>query len=176
GASMYYPGIMNVSDFKLYTPDKSVNEGIIVRSNWTDQSYLQTIQVKLLAGRLFSNQFPADTNARMIMNEIAIKKLGYNTAQNAIGKQVVFDWQGESYKFEIVGVVKDFNFEGLKEPIEPYCFQLGTGGYHYLIAHVKPGNIQQALQSIEKEWLRLNPNEPFEYSFLDQDFQKNYDA
>src|SRR5205814_99073 len=129
-----------------------------------------------LAGRLFSEQFPADTNYRMIMNEVAIKRLGFKTAENAIGKQVVFDWQGQSNKFEIIGVVKDFNYEGLKEPIEPYCFQTTNGNFNYLVAHAKPGDLQPVLSFMEKEWHKFNPNEPFEYSFLDQDFQKNYEA
>jgi putative ABC transport system permease protein len=153
-----------------------VNEGVLVKTNWIDKSFLQTLEVQPLAGRLFSEQFPGDTMRKMVMNEIAIKKLGFKTPEDAIGKQVVFDWQGESYKFDIVGVVKDFNYEGLKLPIEPYCFQVGTGNFNYIVAHAKPGDLQQVLRFIEKEWLKLNPNEPFEYSFLDQDFQKNYEA
>jgi putative ABC transport system permease protein len=76
-----------------------------------------------------------------------------------------------------VGVVKDFHFEGLHSKIQGYGFLLNKQpDYSYIIAHAKGGNVKSALKSIAAAWTNLNPNEPFEYSFLDQDFQKNYVA
>jgi putative ABC transport system permease protein len=81
------------------------------------------------------------------------------------------------YHLEVVGVVKDFHFKDLHEAIEPYGFLLSAGTrFNYIIAHATEGNIPNTLKSLENTWHRLNPNEPFEYSFLDQDFQKNYEA
>ena len=79
--------------------------------------------------------------------------------------------------FSIIGVVKDFHFKDLHSGIESYGFLLNRQPYYnYLIAHVKADNIQSTIKSIGVDWTKLNPNEPFEYSFLDQDFQKNYMA
>lgn len=102
--------------------------------------------------------------------------MGYGQAQNAIGKQIAFDWRDSTYRYEIIGVVKDFNFEGLKEPIQPFAFQTAITQFNYLIVHAKAGDPAPVLQTIAAQWKKLNPNEPFEYSFLDQDFQKNYEA
>lgn len=177
GASEYYPGILNPRDMPLYKEGKTMNEAQRVYMNGVDDKFLPTLGIEPIAGRLFSNQFPADTGYRMILNNRAVSKMGFASAQDAIGKNVVIDWQGTTYRFEVIGVVKDFHFQDLHVPIEPYGFQLNTGsGYNYLIAHAKAGQLDRTLKSIETTWDRFNPNEPFEYSFLDDDFAKNYVA
>src|SRR4030095_12149208 len=63
------------------------------------------------------------------------------------------------------------------EPVQPYGFQLNNNpSYNYLIAHASTSDMKATLNSIESSWKKLNPNEPFEFSFLDQDFFKNYEA
>jgi putative ABC transport system permease protein len=154
-----------------------MNNSKRVFMNWVDESFLQTLGIKKLAGRLFLKEFPADTNFRMILNEQAIKELGFKNAEDAIGKNVLIDWQGQNYRWEIIGVVKDFNFKDLHSAIEPYGFQLNNvPQYNYFIAHANTKDIKNTLSSMQLAWHKLNPNEPFEYSFLDQDFQKNYEA
>ncbi|MGZ5133751.1 MAG: ABC transporter permease [Flavitalea sp.] len=175
GASLYYPGIFNPSDMPLYKEGSSMNESKRVFMNWVDESFLQTLDIKAAKGRFFSKSFPADTNARMILNETAIRQLGFGIPEKAIGKFVVFDWQGERYRYEIIGVAKDFHFQDLHVPIEPYGFQLNNRtSYNYMIAHAKAGDISATLRSLESTWHSLNPNEPFDYSFLDHDFHNSY--
>ena len=177
GATLYYPGIMNPSDMGLYKDGKTVNDARIVHTNWVDESLLQTLNIKPLAGRLFSKDFPADTNNNVILNETAIKEIGFSSPQTAVGGTIHFDWRGQTYSYTIIGVVKDFHFQDLHVPIEPYAFSLNNApSYNYLIVHAKAAYISPVLRSIEGSWKKLNPNEPFEYSFLDEDFQKNYDA
>jgi putative ABC transport system permease protein len=177
GASMYYPGIVNPSDMPLYKEGDNMNSAKRTFMNWIDASFLQTLGIKPASGRLFSPEFPADTNLRMILNEEAIRKIGFKNSEDAIGKNVAIDWQGETYRWQIVGVVKDFHFVDLHSAIEPYGFQLiNNQSFNYLIAHAKTNNMGHVLQSIGKTWKQLNPNEPFEYTFLNDDFQRNYEA
>jgi len=177
GSSSYYPGIMNPSDMPLYREGENMNNSKRVFTNWVDESFLQTLGIKPVAGRLFSKEFPADTNNRIILNEEAVKQIGFKNAQDATGKNVLIDWQGQIYHWEIIGVVKDFHFKDLHSPIEPYGFQLNNvPQYNYLVAHAKTADIKSVLQFVRETWHKLNPNEPFEYSFLDEDFQKNYEA
>jgi len=177
GASMYYPGINNPSDNLFYKEGQDMKSGQRTRTNWVDASFLQTLNIQPVAGRLFREDFLADTNFRVILNESAIKRLGFPSAQNAVGKKVYFDWQGKNYAFDIIGVVKDFHYENLHLPITPYAFQLNNvPEYNYLIVHAKTANMQSLLTTIGNIWHKLNPTEPFEYSFIDQDFQRNYEA
>jgi putative ABC transport system permease protein len=177
GASMYYPGIINPSDMPLYKEGDNMNSAKRTFMNWIDASFLQTLGIKATSGRLFSPEFPADTNLRIILNEEAINKIGFKNAQDAVGKKVGIDWQGETYWWEIIGVVRDFHFVDLHTAIEPYGFQLNNRqSFNYLVAHTKANNMGNVLHSIGETWRRLNPNEPFEYTFLNDDFQKNYEA
>ena len=175
GASFYYPGIMNPSDMGLRREGATPNDAKLVRTNSVDETFLQTLGIQPLAGRLFSAQFPADTNGRMIINLAAVKELGFTSPNEAVGKKLYMDWRGESYEFHVVGVIKDFHFQDLHVPIAPYGFFLNNQPfYSYLLVHAKAGNVSPLLNSIGKTWSSLNPAEPFEYSFLDEDFQKNY--
>ncbi|HEU5366674.1 MAG TPA: ABC transporter permease [Hanamia sp.] len=177
GASAFYPGITNYSDNILYKEGESMNQGKDVRMNYVDTRFLQTLDIQPVAGRLFSDDFPSDTAEAIILNEKAIKALGYSSPDESIGKKLYFDFQGKNYNFHIVGVVKDFHYEDLHLPITPYGFQLSLQpGYNYMIVHAKAGNMNNILATIKNTWHNLNPSEPFEYSFLDKDFQKNYDA
>jgi putative ABC transport system permease protein len=177
GATLYYPGIVNPSDMGLHKEGKTVNDAKLVHTNWVDESLLQTLDIKPVAGRLFSKEFPSDTNERIILNEEAIKQIGFRSPQEAVGSKLYFDWRGQNYVWTIIGVVKDFHFKDLHVPIEPYGFQLNNvPQYNYLIVHSKAADVSSLLKSINASWHKLNPNEPFEYSFLDEDFQKNYEA
>ncbi|HXL55638.1 MAG TPA: ABC transporter permease, partial [Chitinophagaceae bacterium] len=134
GAALYYPGIVNPSDMGLYKEGKTVNDAADVHTNWVDESLLQTLNIKPVAGRLFSKDFPSDTSNRIILNEVAIRKMGFKSPQKAISSKVYFDWRGQNYSWTIIGVVKDFHFQDLHVPIEPYGFQLNSvPQYNYLI-------------------------------------------
>ena len=175
GASIFYPGIANVTDWLLYKQGNTADQTKTVYMNRVDDSYLQTLDIKPVAGRLFSKDFPADTSDRIILNEQAIKNFGFSSPEDAIGKNIVADRGEQQVFYNIIGVVKDFHFKDLHTNIESYGFLLNKRpNYDYLVAHAKSNNIKATLSSIASAWSKLNPNEPFEYSFLDQDFQKNY--
>jgi putative ABC transport system permease protein len=177
GASKYYPGIFNPSDMPIYKEGSDMNHSKRVFVNHVDEDFLQTIGITPVAGRLFSKEFPADTGYRMILNEEAIRQLEFDNMGSVSNKRVKVDWQGETYTFDVIGIVKDFHFKNMHSPIEPFAFQRSSDSdYNYIIAHVAAGDIGKTLRSIENTWKSLNPNEPFEYTFLDEDFQKNYAA
>lgn len=178
GASLYYPGIFNPSDQNFFLPGQTVNEAVNLKTNWVDDNFMQTMAFKPLAGRLFSKDFPGDTMRRVVVNETAIRKFGFKTPDEAIGKDLVFNWKDSAYRFNVVGVVRDFNFESLQKPIHPYAFQLtNESNFNYMVAHAGgSGNMRTILDKVQAAWKKLNPTEPFEYSFVDQDFQKNYEG
>ncbi|WP_234736847.1 ABC transporter permease [Tellurirhabdus bombi] len=174
--TQYYPGIINPSDFSLYRPDQTVNDIKSVKTNWVDFDYLQTMGFQLAAGRLFSRQFPGDTNNRMIVNEALLRKFQI-PLQKAIGQQLNFDWEGKTHQYEIAGVLKDFHFESLHQAIQPYAFMLNSRpNFNYIIVHVNTKDMANVLSFMEQKWKTLRSDEPFEYTFLNEDFQKNYQA
>jgi len=73
----------------------------------------------------------------MVLNEKAITELGFRNAADAVNKNVVIDWQGQTYRWAIIGVVKDFHFQDLHVPITGYAFYLNNKiNYNYIIAHI----------------------------------------
>ena len=177
GASYYYPGVANVTDWLMYKQGNTPDQTKTVYINRVDYSYLQTLGIKAVAGRLFSREFMADTNNAMIINEEAVRQFGYKTSAEAIGKNIVMRPGNEEYLFNIVGVVNDFHFKDLHASIEGYGFLLHrNNSYNYAVAHSKGGDMKAALNVVTAAWRKVNPDEPFEYSFVDEDFQKNYFA
>jgi putative ABC transport system permease protein len=177
GACLYYPGIMNPSDIHLRQEGRTQEDAKDVFINTVDDNFLQTLDIRPVAGRLFSASFRSDTGNRIILNEEAIKQLGFSSASGAVGNNLLFQWRGETMRFPIIGVVKDFHFQDLRVPISPYGFFLNnSSSYNYIVVHSRTSNLSSLLQSLGNTWHQLNPNEPFEYSLLDDDFQKNYEA
>jgi putative ABC transport system permease protein len=174
--AFYYPGIANPNTYSFYRPDQRVDAIHSVKVNPVDYDFLQTMDFRLVAGRLFSRQFPGDTNNRLVVNQATLRTFSIPTAQ-AIGKKLNFTYQGQTNTFEIVGVVSDFHFEDLHQPIQPFAFVLNNRpNFNFLVVHVNTANLQDALGFLEKIWKTLDLNEPFTYSLVSDDFQRNYSA
>jgi putative ABC transport system permease protein len=177
GATLFYPGIVNTTDWLLYKQGTAPDQTRDVFMNRVDDSYLQRLAIKPIAGRLFSKDFPGDTANNIILNEQAVRQFEFASPEEAIGKNIAATRGEREVLFNIIGVVKDFHFMDLHNSIQSYGFLLNrTQNYNYLIAHIKGNNIQLPLRDVSASWNKLNPDEPFKYSFLDQDFQKNYAA
>jgi putative ABC transport system permease protein len=171
-----YPGITNINDMVFYGEEKTIKDNIDVQINAVENDYLETLGIQLLSGRMFSKDFSGDS-ASIIINETAMKKLGYTTA-NAIGKKIKYDIGIFHGALEITGVVKDFNFQSLHSQIQPYGFTTSVLGnrYGYVIAGLNTKDYATIIKKIQHTWTRLFPTVPFNYSFLDQDFQRNYES
>jgi putative ABC transport system permease protein len=123
----------------------------------------------MLAGRNFSHNNAADT-ASFIINETAMKDFGW-TPEEALGKKV--DQQGR--KGTIIGITRDFHYRSLHQAIDPLLIVLGPyfNGFSIKLQSGNPGTI---VKEIESEWKKIAPGIPFRYSFLDQDYDRLYNA
>ena len=178
GASLYYPGVSNLSDNLFFKDGENMQQARDVKMNYIDTRYLQTLNIKPVAGRLYSAEYYAeDTVGTIVLNETAVKLFGFTSSTQAVNQKLHFNYNDSVYNFSVIGVVKDFHYEDLHLPIGPFGFQLNTPPlFNYIIVHTRSGDIQSALQTIQNTWQNINAGEPFDYSFLDKDFQKNYDS
>jgi putative ABC transport system permease protein len=136
-----------------------------------DEDYVNTLGMKIVAGRYFSSAMASDSSA-LVINETAAKLLGFT---DPVGKVIYTSPGGNNGKFQpmtIIGVIKDFNFNSLRENIDPVVMQLrdDTGD---LSIKVKAASLSALLPQIEREWKQLS-QAPFQYSFMDQDFNAIY--
>jgi len=172
-----YPGIANINDMLFYAEGKPRTDFVDISVISTERDYLTTLGLKLLEGRSFEKANEDADTADIVLNETALKELGY-ISQTAVGKKIKYDFQGVHHTLEIVGVVKDFNFESLYNPIKPLAFSptnFFANKYNYAIVSIRTDSWASALSGLEKSWNTINPSTPFTYSFLDQDFAKNYE-
>jgi len=139
---------------------------------YVDFGYLEQTKVKLLAGRFFDQMIPTDTMQAMIVNEKAAQFFGYPTPQAAIGRR--FDQWGK--KGMIIGVIKNFNYEGLQTEINPLSICLDFNDCNYLSVKVGTGNLAATIAAMKAKWDHLVPNNTFDYFFLDEAFNKQYRA
>jgi len=138
-----------------------------------DHDFITTYGIKVVAGRGFSRDFSLDTSAFLI-NEAAAKVLGFNNYADAVGKN--FGYGNRSGK--LIGVFNDFHFESLHQKITPLVLLVprGPNSYGRISIKISGSNIQAALDRIESSWRNFLPETPFQYTFLDENFKRLYDA
>ena len=140
-----------------------------------DERYIPTFNIAMAAGRNFSPQFSTDSVA-MIVNESAVKAFGYKNNQDALGKRIIRQnsVRGRNVPYTIVGVVKDFHFKSLHEQITPLLMVLHPESG--LIIKTKTKDVAGILATIKKRWKDFGPEDPVDYAFLDDLYNKTYDA
>jgi len=143
------------------------------RTEFADFDFVKTLGLKIIAGRDFSSQYPTDTARATLINRTAAARLGW-TPNQAIGKWLKNTLR-DSTNRTIIGVVEDFNFVSLKETIEPLVITPGDDRRAALI-RLRPGNLPTAVETIRQLYAKTQPAYPFEYHFLDQQFDQMYQA
>jgi putative ABC transport system permease protein len=133
-----------------------------------DHDFLPTFGIELVSGRNFSRDFPNDVKGAYILNESAVKEIGWDSP---LGKQFRIIEKGT-----VVGVVKDFHFKSLHQEIEPFVLYLCPEYFEYFSIRISPEAIPQTLAFLKDKWQELVPNQLFQYSFLDEDFDNLYKA
>ncbi len=169
GGTTYYPSRQILEDMQIFKAGGSMNQGYLIKNNGIEQGFLQTMGIKLLAGRNFAQ---ADTNNQVILNEKALKVLNL-TLETAIGTQIFTILRGKNTSLTVIGVHKDYNNNSLKSDIDPMLSYLDIYP-DYAILEVQTSNYAELISKVGKIWKKLIPDAPFEYSFLDEDIQQQY--
>ncbi|NOT76203.1 MAG: FtsX-like permease family protein [Cyclobacteriaceae bacterium] len=157
--NIVFPGINDVSLFRPV----GTKRDLLIRNYAADYNNLNVLKIDIVQGRYFSKDFPSDS-AAIVINEATVKELGWSNPL----KEKLTDPFDQSISYHVVGVVKDFNFESFKTKVNPLLIHFQKRSNNILIRY--NGNPKEAVASIETLWKRYAANEPFEYSFLDENF------
>ena len=140
-----------------------------------DAHYIPTMGMEIIAGRTFSEDFATDPDESVLINETAAKKIGW---ENPLGKRFVFrpppNTEGEVTYVSVIGVVKDFHMQSLRERIEPLIIFYDHDSLLRLSVRIAPDNISHTMGLLEKKWKELDPNRPFQFLFLDDSYDRLY--
>lgn len=170
--SSYKPAGPTNSNNALAYPAGHDDQAMRTVEYHVDEQYIPTFGMHIETGRNFSSKLATDSSA-MIINETAAKAFGWNS-NTAIGKTLirVNSDRGNNASFHIIGVIRDFNFKSLHEPITPLLMTLEPDGG--LIFKIRTADIPGLLTAMKKNWDSFNTGEPFTYAFMDDLFNKTY--
>jgi putative ABC transport system permease protein len=164
------PSYRNLNVF--YKEASTGSSGFTMQNWYIDYDYLNTLGIKILKGRNFSPSFGTDSSS-VILNEQAVKQLGLN---DPVGQKLYKpSFNGGVEGLNVIGVVKDFNFESLHRDIGPLCFEFGESNGSAAFK-VNTANIQDILLKAEAAWENMAAGMPFSYSFLDESFNEMYQS
>ncbi len=166
---VYYPSLKVLSDLAVYKSGQDMNSAKLLKINQVHEDYFRVMGIPLLAGRQLRT---SDTSGQVIVNEKALKVLGISK-DAAAGTHVYADFEGNHNDFEIVGVTKDYNYSSLKEEVQP-LMAFYTSRPSYMILETTGNNYKSLLSDIGATWKKTIAGSPFEYSFLDEEIQKQY--
>lgn len=172
-----YPGAFYAYDDNFIPEGRRQDEATNCKVNVIEPGLIETMAYEVLAGRTFSaGRYEADKEQSVIINESAAKQMGWQP-QEAIGKRIKSGWAGKQWDLQIIGVLKNFNFESLHETIRPMVFiTQEPQWFEYAVINAKTDNWQSLLQEVEQSWQKNNATLPFEYVFLKDEIQTQYEA
>lgn len=137
-----------------------------------DEEYIKLLDIELIAGRNFDPAIPSDKNS-LIINEALAKDMGYD---DPLAERL--DWHEDSVGYQIIGVVKDYNFLSLEHEIDPMFIMINPEDdkISTMLVKLAPGKIGEGLSKLQTGWNELVSDKPFDYSFLDEDVARQYES
>ncbi len=153
----------SMSSMVPHFEDKSLNvkvEGLAI-----DYNFIQTMGIKILEGREFSQDFGSDLKQSVMLNEAAVKQLGIT---EPLGKQL--------FGSTIIGIVKDFNLHSIHSDIPPLMINLTDKYIQQVVVHYKPGTLANILPMLEAEWKKAAPERPFQFTPIEDMIKSIYSS
>lgn len=169
-----YPTKGDFTDF--YHPLNAKGTDLMISSLLTDRYFIETMGIELIAGRNFREESAVDQRS-VIINKKTAQSFGW-FPDEAIGQKIVYPG-GDYQTFTVVGVMENFNYYSLMNPVPNFAFfhrssKSYTVDSDYVVAKIAPNRISETLDAISSQWENFRQNVPFEYVFLDDQFDALY--
>ena len=184
------PGVSSVSIGYGFPGDAVAGDQIIVPRNGehkkmpatqliVDYDYIKTLGLQLVAGRDFSKDIGGDKDHSFIINETAVRLMGFGSAEKALGQPLEWNVWGaanpDSLKTgQIIGVVKDFNYKSLYDKMETTVLQIFPDAYWKVAVKMNSASAGNTINHVKEAWNKFTPEYPIEYNFLDESFEQMY--
>jgi putative ABC transport system permease protein len=144
-----------------------------------DEAFASTLKLSIAVGRDFSEERPSDKNG-VILNETAVKELGWKVDESTLGKRI--HYPGDDLWFEVIGIVRDFNYWSLQQAIQPMALfsihnRLFFSNQEFVVFRISrrsPQEWEQLISSLEASWRKFAGDAPFQYEFVDQAFAQSF--
>ncbi|MEM0941049.1 MAG: FtsX-like permease family protein [Bacteroidota bacterium] len=163
--------LTSMSGVKTEVDGEMVSPEADIKNIRIDENFLETYGIQMAAGRYFNKNIRTDS-AGYILNEAAVRMIGWASNEEAISKRMDYDRKPG----RIIGVIEDIHFESLESKITPMIFLLAEDPLYVLSARLNSGDLTETLSYIENQWNSFFPKVPIEYQFLDERFNALYEA
>jgi putative ABC transport system permease protein len=186
------PNIVSVTSGYGLPGDQFAGDGIIVPGKGGDQEYsanvfigdhdyVKTLGLRIIAGRDFAREMLTDVEEAFLINETAVKELGFGTPEKAIGQRLNWEkWIPDSLnpvkKGKVIGVVQDFHYKSLHEKVTTSVIQIYPPINFKVAVKLKTADIRNTIAFINGVWNRFSPGYPLDYNFMDETYGKMYKA
>lgn len=197
-ATNIIPGEMDESNTNIRLPGGDPTEQIVIRNDTVGPEFVSTMGMRIIAGRDFDKSRGTDVIQRpdwqlrgeptpegtqpfsqpgaALINESAVRRLGYASPEAAIGQTFTAgDSEVSSLDLTIIGVVEDFHFRSIHDPIAPGFFITDNGYSSDAVIRVRGDDVRGALEAIDTAWRNANPSVPVQRAFLDDQLQALYE-
>ena len=156
-----------------YVPEGfAIEESLMMGRVSVDSDFITTFGIELIAGRNFSPKFPTDKKSSILINELAIKEIGW---ENPLGKRIR-ELDDRMVPKTVIGVVRDFHTDSLHNPLVPVLIDQNPDDFSYIALRLDPGNISETMALLEKKWKELDSTGTFDYAFLEDSIIGQYRA
>lgn len=159
------------SQSKIYTADSSETP-LMVRFGFVDDDYFRMMEIPVVEGRYFSKDFSTERDEAIILNESAVRELGWD---NPIGKE--FNPRSDdstAANLKVVGVIRDYNYYSLLSPIEPAAYFYIPERFQRMVIKINSAKTEPVLSFMKNKWNELFPKAPFDGYFMDDMFKSQY--
>lgn len=146
---------------------KDPNFSMLIGFNSVDFDFIETLRIKMKEGRSFSKEYSSDLTTAFIVNEEVARLMG---KESVVGER--FDFVGR--KGTIVGVMENWHYQPIRNKIEPLALSLSERPTRVMLIRIPVGDVSESLDAIKAIWKRVIPTYPFEYYFLDENFDEMY--
>ena len=150
--------------------DSMTPSDISIKSLSVDEDFIPTYKIQMAAGRNFSKDFGTDKTEGFILNETAVRLLGWKNPKDAIGNRFGYG----KVRGQIIGVTRDYHFESLHQKVAPIVMFMPDGNRRWLSVQIAGGDIKNSIEHVKKVWESRFPDKPFSYEFLDERFGRLY--
>jgi putative ABC transport system permease protein len=175
-AADFMPGTTIWNDLLLFPEGSTMDKAIYHPLNDIDYNYIDLLNIKLLAGRKFTDNRQVE-QGKIIVSRASAKSFSY-TPEEAIGKPLFMNWAGQTLKFEIIGVVDDFHQNSVKDVIKPCAFRMlrteEWDTFENMIVSIETNDLTEVVDNVKATWKKAVNDTPFEYTFLEDDLQRQY--
>lgn len=167
------PG-QNLVSFGLILPENAgdAERRILFYQSYVDEDYLKVLGLNVSSGRFFDLASPGDSTQAVIMNEAGAKAIGGEVMNRGLDIPKFFA-QGNNRK-QVLGLIGDFHFASLHQSVQPLALEYNPSRCGYLMVRLAAGSNRATIAGLEKVWQTLLPENPFDYYFVDEEFQNDF--